>query len=195
MVEKWLPKLRPALESLCAAWGVPLGVAVGWIEAESGGRIDEVTSLGERGYFQLLPEESSDLGLQHVRLTSDSAYSLSAGFKLMTYYQRAVVRIVTGAGCDYVRAGSEYQWRLVKLAHSMGQGALKVIFADAVKSNSVVSWDMLRSFAVQHETDYVSRLRHSPTKWFALVDRVFTTGAPFGVEHLLAPTPAGTPNV
>ncbi len=184
-VDHWLPSLREQLESLRAAWTVPLGVPVGWIEVESGGRLGEVTSLDERGYFQLLPEESMDLGLNHARLSTDSAYSLSAGFKLIEYYRHQVTRICATVGADgYVRTGSEYHWRLVKFAHSIGQGAARIILDDAVKFNSAISWDMLKSYALQHDADYTVRLKHSPAKWFALVDRMFSIGAPYGVEML-----------
>lgn len=184
MSNDWLPKLRPALESLCSAWTVPLGVAVGWIQVESGGRLAEVTTLGERGYFQLMPSESKDLGVQHERLTTDSMYSLSSGFKLLNYYSRSIGRMLRIAGIECVPVGSEYHWRLCKLAHSMGLGATRTIVSDAAEAKRISSWEELRTFALDNDEVLLKKTKHAPSKWFALVDRVFVIGAPLGVERL-----------
>ncbi|MGH8276567.1 MAG: hypothetical protein ACRETH_07710, partial [Steroidobacteraceae bacterium] len=126
-VERWLPKIREPLESLCAAWQVPLGLAVGWIEVESGGRMSEVTSLDERGFFQLMPDESKDMAIDHQRLSTDALYSLSSGFKLIDYYRRVVKRICFEAGEPYIQPVTESGLRLVMLALSMGSGATRSI--------------------------------------------------------------------
>lgn len=182
VVESWLPKLRPQLQSLCNAWLVPLGVPVGWIQVESGGRLDEVTTLKERGYFQLMPSESADLGLQHERLTTDSMYSLSAGFKLINYYSRAIGRVCRIGGIEYVRPGTEYHWRLVKLGHSMGLGATQRILLDAAKEHATISWDVLKAYALQNDAALTQKTKHSPAKWFPFIDRMFAIGQPYGLD-------------
>ena len=186
MVDSWLPKLRPQLQNLCTAWAVPLGVPVGWIQVESGGRLDEVTTLKERGYFQLMPSESQDLGLQHERLSTDSMYSLAAGFKLINYYSRAIARVCRIGGIEYVRPGTEYHWRLCKLGHSMGLGATQTVLLEAAKAHATISWDMLKSFALANDEALTKKTKHSPVKWFPFVDRMFLIGAPYGI----APAPA-----
>lgn len=182
VVDSWLPKLRPQLENLCTAWSVPLGVPVGWIQVESGGRLDEVTKLDERGYFQLMPSESKDLGLQHERLSSDSMYSLASGFKLINYYSRAVGRVCRINSIQSVRVGSEYHWRLVKLGHSMGLGATQTILIEAAKAQATNSWDALKSYALAYDTALTAKTKHSPAKWFPFIDRMFEIGAPYGLS-------------
>jgi len=188
----WLPPIRQALETLCAAHAVPLGVPVGWIEVESGGLMREVTTLDERGYFQLTPEESNLLGIDHQRQSYDSSYSMACGFKLMDYYRGRVAVICAGVGA-VSKPGTEFCWRLVKLAHSMGQGATRAILHDAQTVGACETWESLRAFAVQRNALYLHQLRHSTAKWFGLVDRVFDIGKPYGLEQLLCSTPVGMP--
>jgi hypothetical protein len=192
MTGTWLAPLRPAIENMCSAWRVPLGVVVGWIEVESGGRLRETTSLGERGYFQLTPAESQDLGLQHARLSTDSLYSLSAGFKLIDYYRKIIARLLILRQPAIV-SGSEYFWRLVKLAHTMGQGATSTILVDAFAAGQGSSWEALRQFALQNEAHYLQTLKHSPAKWFPFIDRMFQIGAPYGLDS--SSLPSGPPVV
>lgn len=177
---KWLQPVRQQLEALSQAWKVPLGVAVGWIQVESGGRVGEVTSLGERGYFQLLPEESKDLHIEHERLSTDQVYSLVSGFRLITYYSARIEAFTYATGLR-VQPGSEFYWRLVKLAHSIGQGACKVMMTDAAHQH-IDNWAAFAAFFLEHDAEYTKRLRHSPLKWVRLVDRMFEIGRPFGVS-------------
>lgn len=194
-VESWLPKLRGPIEQLCAAQGVPVGVPVAWVDVESGGRLDEVTSLDERGYFQIFPDESKDLGLDHQRLTTDSTYSLVSGFKVVNYYSAALKRLYGATGATYIIAGSEYHWRMVKLGHSMGLGCVREMLRDAVNNNSTISWDMFKSWCLGHDAEYLHRLKHAPSKWFPFVDRWATIGAPYGLSLGLCEGPAQPPSV
>lgn len=189
MIDTWLPSIKSQLVELCSRWDVPLGIPIGWIQVESGGHLKEVTSLDERGYFQLIPEESQQLLLDHLRLSSDVSYSLEAGFRLMDYYRSRIRSIAHAVRTRYLIEGSEYQWRMIKFAHSIGQGAARIILSDAAQHNSDISWDMLKSYALQHEDYYMKRIRHSPAKWLTLVDTMITIGQPFGVECLRSQPP------
>ena len=173
----WLPALRDRLETACTASGVPLGVAVGWIEVESGGRIGEVTSLGERGLFQLIPDEIEDLGLNAAKLSTDVDYSIQSGMALI-----ALCRKYLRAYAVTLNDGDELYWRLVKFVHSIGPGAARTIVREAAKAGALTDWDALKVYCQGRDSDYLQRLRHSPMKWIGLVDRMFTIGAPYGVD-------------
>ena len=165
LVDKILDKLRAAASSS----GIPLGLLVGWIAKESGGKLADTTSLDERGYFQLMPDESKSIGVDHERLSTDSDYSISAGIKLVQHYQAVVDALGVAA------KGSSYYWRLVKLAHSMGAGQVKKIVTAAKADDQVDTWDDLESDALSmHVTG------PQPKKWFSFVDSVYSIGVPFG---------------
>jgi hypothetical protein len=170
----------PELRSASAASGIPLGLLVGWIARESGGRIDEVPKPlkgepdGERGYFQLTPSESRKLGLDHQRLSTDPVYSINAGLALIGSYMGEVERL------SVAPRGSAYFWKLVKLAHTMGTGAMRTIVSGAKAEGAVRTWEALEDHALANEKRYLSATKHSPSKWFPLVDAVYQVGAPFG---------------
>lgn len=168
----WLPALRPRLEALCATWDVPLPVAAAWIQVESGGRIEETTSLDERGFFQLFPEESKDLAVDHSKLSTDVDYSLGAGFLLIGYHRRAVERCCTVDG--------ELLWRLTKFSHSIGVGAATQIIRSASTSSALATWEDFGAYCHRNEAAYVQRFKHSPAKWLNLVDRMFELAAQVG---------------
>jgi hypothetical protein len=204
MVNAWLPKLRPILEPACKNAGVPFGVAIGWIEVESGGHIGEVTPLGERGYFQLDPGEQEKLGLDPLRLSTDSAYSVDAGLKLIDSYNTSVLAAATAGdsesaprdGVPEIRDflltpdATEYRFRLIKFFHSIGGGAGKIILIDAIKAYAADSWADLSSYALSRDEYYFELFKHRPSKWLGLVERMFSIGAPFGVGAPIDDAPA-----
>ena len=183
---RWLDSVRPTLVALCAQHSVPLGVTVGWIEKESGGNIGEVTSLDERGFFQLMPDESRELGLDHDRLSSDVNYSLEAGLKLIDLYRKRVLAVASGRVLDFLQSpdAKEYLFRLVKFFHSIGAGAGRMIFDDAIALQAADSWAALSEFAIDRDEKYFAELKHRPSKWIAFVDEVFDIGAPYGIGAL-----------
>ncbi len=171
---KKIDAIMGELQKASQSSGIPLGLLVGWIAKESGGRLDEVTKLDERGYFQLMPSESAALGLDHQRLSTDPIYSINAGLALIGKYMAAVDALKVAP------RGSTYYWALVKLCHTMGSGATKKI-VDAAKTAGVAgSWETLEKYATAHDSELLSSTKHSPLKWFPLVDKVAEVGAPFG---------------
>lgn len=179
---KWLPALRDKLEQLCANWRVPLGVVVGWIEVESGGRVSETTKLREYGIFQIHPEESADLGFDHERIHHDAAYGLECGFRLVDHYRKVSWRFLSDAGAR-LEQGSETHWRMAKFCHSIGSGAARACIAGAQLKAS--SWDRFAEYLRMNGDALYKRLRHDPRKWLALVDRCFVVGAPYSVDSLV----------
>lgn len=178
---KKVDAILPALRAAAQSSGIPLGLMVGWICKESGGKLTDTTSLDERGYFQLMPSESKSLGLDHQRLSTDSGYSIDAGVQLIRKYQSDVNNL------DLVSApaGTSYYWRLVKLGHSMGSGQMKKVVKAAKDAGQSGSWSDLEAFATDMKIN-----GPQPKKWFPFVDSVYKVGKPFGFGSE-APTVVG----
>lgn len=171
---KRIDDILPQLKQASSASGVPLGLLIGWIAKESGGRIGDTTSLDERGYFQLMPSESKKLGLDHQRLSTDSDYSIAGGLKLVQDYAKKAESLAAAP------TGTSYFWRLVKLLHTMGSGAVDKIITGAKQAGATGSWSALEQHALDNESRYMAAVKHSPSKWFPLVDKVYDVGRPFG---------------
>lgn len=169
-VDKILDKLKVVASST----GIPLGFLIGWIIKESGGRLDEKTSLDERGYFQLMPSESKSLGLDHERLSTDSDYSIAGGVKLIQMYMKRADAL------GIAPHGTSYYWKLVKLLHTMGSGSVDAIVAAAKAAGATGSWEDLEQYATDNNATLLSATKHSPSKWFPLVDKVYSAGKAFG---------------
>ncbi|HKW48697.1 MAG TPA: transglycosylase SLT domain-containing protein, partial [Gemmatimonadaceae bacterium] len=179
--------ILPQLQTAAAQSGVPLGLLVGWIARESGGKLATKpqpgpgdTKLDERGYFQLMPAESAALGFDHQKLSTDPTYSINAGLALIGKYMGEVDKL------GVAPKGSTYYWLLVKLAHTMGTGAMKKIVAAAQSQGAAKSWPDLRGYALAHDRELLSATKHSPAKWFPFVDDVYQTGAAFGFGQAAA---------
>lgn len=173
-IYKLVDKILPQLTQASASSGVPLGVLVGWICKESGGKLGEVTRLDERGLFQIMAGESKTLGLDHQRLSTDLNYSINGGLALIGRYMGLANSL------NVAPQGSEYFWRLVKLLHTMGSGAIKKIVEMAKVAGEVRTWQRLEDYALSHEKEIFKVVKHSPSKWFPLVDEVVRVGKPFG---------------
>ncbi len=119
--DQWLPNVVPLLEKYRGA--IPLDFLLGWISVESGGALCSYTYLGERGYFQLMPEESATVKADHQRLSRDPAYSVEKGIALVRHYQPLVEK-------RGFRSNEPVFWPLVKLQHAIGPGDAEKIFAD-----------------------------------------------------------------
>lgn len=169
----WLPAVRGKLDVLCAEYSVPIGFVCGWIQEESAGHITSTTSLDERGMFQLLPEESADLRLDHERLSVDMDYSLEAGFILIDHYES----VVDAFAIEGLTHTDDLFWHLVKFAHSIGSGAARYIVRGARTAGAMANWSDFSAYCGRHEADIFAAVKHSPVKWVKMVDAVFTVAA------------------
>ncbi len=170
LVDAILPQLKQAADSS----RIPLGLLVGWIARESGGRLGETTKLDERGLFQLMPSESKALGLDHQKLSTDVVYSINGGLLLIAKYMRQADEL------GIAPKGSSYYWRVVKFLHTMGTGAVNKIIKAAKDAGQTGSWEALEKYAMDNNEKFLHETKHSPVKWCPLVDAVYQVGAPFG---------------
>ena len=166
--------LVPKLQDIASQNDIPLGLMIAWIAKESGGRLTSHTSLDERGYYQLMPEESKALGLDHQRLSTDSDYSLDAGTKMIKKYAANADKMLRELSISVPR-GSPFYWLIVKMIHTVGAGQTRKWLRAANAAGAAGSWD---AFA-----EYVQGQRWTgpqPKKWIPFLATIYKLGAPFG---------------
>ena len=156
---------------------IPLDFLLGWIDVESGGNIGVVTqSLNERGYFQIYPDNSKVLRLDHERLSRDPEYSINSGIKLVRYLARHAQQY----GFTY---GTDLFWHIVKLLHWLPHGVQKIL-ENMRKHNidpTAITWDEFRRHVIRHQPEICQSMRSCKGGWnplvgIANVDKVFDRG-------------------
>jgi hypothetical protein len=153
--------------------GIPLDFLLGWIAVESGGRIDVVTSLDERGFFQIMRSESQDARppIEHTRLTTDPDYSVQAGLQIVRFYAK-----LARDRFPWVPVGSELFWRIVKLQHAMGSGLARGLLNRMRGRGIETSWENIKRFEVTEGPKLHPLLAREPGRFGRNVDRVFEEG-------------------
>ena len=164
----WVKELSPELSKLAPQ--IPIAFLLGWIQIESGGNLSSTTSLDERGYFQLMPDESQELNLDHQRLSTDSEYSLQGGIKLVELYAKTVERL------GYSRTDPDF-WHIVKFEHAIGSGSVTKLLKDMESHHvSSRSWATIQQYSKDNHARLLDLLGHDPVKWTASVNKVFAAG-------------------
>ena len=134
--------LRQRAERAEASTGIPVDLQLAWVSDESDGKLDEVSKLNERGYFQIMgPHHSGGhavplsqveagqlLGLTIVdtgkdetdppgvaRLTFDADFSYQQGIRLVQAYRKIANQAAASAGLSWTDGD---MWRLTKLGHN-----------------------------------------------------------------------------
>lgn len=175
----WVRTLLPLLDRYRGK--IPLDFLLGWVQVESGGNIRSLTPWNERGYFQLYPDDSVGLKLNHERLSSDPDYSVQAGIALVN-------RDAAWAQGLGFKSGSDLLWHVVKLRHWLPAG-INAIVRD-MRQHHVVpdTWDDFEEYVAANRPRINESIRIAaglkqplPPKWdvaygIAFVNRMFNEG-------------------
>jgi len=157
----WPKRLIPILERYRR--DIPLEFLIGWIGVESGGNISETTSLGERGYFQIHPDEWKDRGFSRrfpdykfEDLSRDPDFSIRAGIMLVQGNRDAVTNYTQKLGFKF---GPELFWRLVKLYHWTPVGLQATL--RHMKQNGFIpkNWDDFRNYMCSKRMEIMNTMR------------------------------------
>jgi hypothetical protein len=140
----WATQLAPLLDRHRGA--IPLEFLLGWISVESGGNIKDVTRLDERGYFQIHPEESRLLKLDHKRLSEDPEYSAAAGVRLVQHYAKRAQALGFTPGTDLF-------WHVVKLFHWLPKGLVATIGLMKKTGFHAANWEQFRGYMLAHRNE------------------------------------------
>ena len=127
---------------------IPLNFLMGWIQVESGRDLSSLTSICERGYFQLHPAELIKLGLDHDLVGTNAEYSVGAGIALVNSYRKTIDALSAKYG---IPKGDDVYWRLVKLCHWIPSAAQKLLALMDKEGAKDRSWEGIRTFVTQHK--------------------------------------------
>ena len=126
--------------------GIPLHILLGWVEVESGRQIGSITSLCERGYFQIHPDEAKDHKISnHHLLSYDEDHSIQSGLKIVNTYIARTNLLVKKYGLP---SSGEAYWKVVKLHHWIPSGAGKILADMTARGVAPSNWSAITSHAL-----------------------------------------------
>jgi len=128
---------------------IPLHFLLGWIDVESGRRIDSSTYLCERGYFQIHPDQSKDRRWDHEPLSYDPDYSIRRGVELVREMVRQTEKLVRKYG---ISKGSDAFWGLVKMYHWIPSSPPKILEHMSSRGRIPTSWAAIMKYIVDEKT-------------------------------------------
>lgn len=168
-----LDKVKAARQRL-GATDIPLNLLMGWIQVESGGRLNDITNVKggpgkEMGLFQISESEANAIGADHDKLTSDVEYSIEQGIKLARYHESNLAATIT----KYYPKGSDMYWRMILQGFIAGDGFVKQLLNKLSASGFMPpSWEGILQFA--QKVPYIAG--HSTVKWTNHLDKAFDMG-------------------
>lgn len=162
------------------ATDIPLSMLMGWIQVESGGRINDLTTSAgfrEAGLFQISEEEAKSIGADQDRILKDQDYAIRTGIELVRHHAAKLDQIL--AQNPKVQpyfsktANPDLYWRLVMFGFSAGDGTLSKLVTNMANSGQEFkSWDDVMRYASYNPYGY----KHSPIKWTYHINRAFNLG-------------------
>lgn len=166
------------IQKRLTATDIPMWLVLGWIQAESGGRMNDLTTsagFSEVGLFQISAGEAKRLGVDTERVLVDLDYSIESGLNLIRMRQSDIDNILpkypTLSGA-FAR-GSDMYWRLVMLAFSAGHASVNQYLSVMSSQNFVPrSWGDFLTWASKNQIGF----RRNPLKWSTHVERAFQIG-------------------
>jgi hypothetical protein len=160
----WVGRLVPLLN--LHRGKIPLEFLLGWIEVESGGiigRPGEVSSLGERGYFQIHPDEWRDYGFSRKfpgrtmkDLSTDPDFSVRAGIELVRVNRLAITSALRKFGFN---PGPDLFWHLVKLRHWSPVGINATLLHMKQNGFHPLNWDAFRAYMCANRMGIMQTMR------------------------------------
>lgn len=171
----WLRTILPLLNRYRS--DIPLHFLLGWIAVESAGKIDVITKkLNERGYFQIHPDESKTLRLDHQRLSVNPDYSVKSGIQLVRHYGKVAQNRYK------LKYGTDLFWHIVKLLHWL-PGGVDVILKDMRERGiEPTTWEELKQYVIVNRESIRQRIKREhkrswdPMQGITNVDKVFSQG-------------------
>jgi hypothetical protein len=152
---------------------IPISMLMGWIQVESGGRLNEVAHGAgkETGLFQISEGEAKSIGADQDKMMTDRDYAIKTGIELARYHEQNLAPIIT----QMFPKDSDMYWRLVFMGFVNGEGAVRSLVEKLKASGQTINnWDDVMKWA-QYNSPYIAG--HSTAKWLPHVDRAFNLGA------------------
>jgi len=160
------------------AENIPLQLLLGWIQSESGGKLNSITTSAgfkEAGLFQISEEEAKSIGVDQDRVLVDREYAIRSGIKLAQHHAGQVDRVLEQHPRmkQFLPQNSDMYWRMAFFSFSAGPSSMaKLIGSMDASRESFGDWRSVMDFAAYNSAGY----KHSPTKWLAHNERAWNMG-------------------
>lgn len=175
---------RKPLEKI-ADW-VPVDFLLAWIDVESNGVPNVTTELGERGLFQVHPDEREFLRLtqdQFQALTTDTDLALRTGVLQAKLFAYQAKKALNAAGVDW--HGRDF-WKVVKLYHgAFGMPGAAINAFNRTNGRGPDDWTELQTFALdeaKNGRDLVPGDKRTSAVLRGLTAKVFANAEKTGEE-------------
>lgn len=162
-------KLIPILDK--ARGDIPLEFLLAWVDVESAWVLEPPSVTCERGFFQLYPEDSVKLGLDHDRIGTDPVYSLQSGIRLIN--ERARQQIERAVKAFGIPRGSDLYWHLVKLWHWIPSAPEKILASMSAQGVKATDWESVRGFVHDNSEALRKIIKRDPRDGIRSVDHMF----------------------